>query len=38
MQSSGQLTEELFKKNREQGYRALETRVVARMKFFAGGD
>jgi len=36
MQSSGQLTEEPFKKNREQGYRALETRVVARMKFFAG--
>jgi hypothetical protein len=36
MQSSGQLTEEPFKKNLEQGYRALETRVVARMKFFAG--
>jgi hypothetical protein len=34
MQSSGQLVGGVFKKNRGQGWRAPESRVLALMKFF----
>jgi hypothetical protein len=38
MQSSGQLVGGPFKKNRDQGWRAPESRVLALMKYFEGID